>query len=397
MNQAIVGTNMQSLTNILRQISICLLFLGLGGCSDLTDWVAETFILPTEDVRAPSFSVWTERRVGFVTADGVQLLADVHHPLGPDKTPTILVRIPFTNTFGNRLRSDAIARYWARRGYTVVIQGTRGRYESGGRFYPMVHEYADGKETLNWLARQEWYDGRLAMWGGSAFGQTQWAVSESSANAPQAYFIHIASSNFREMFYPGGAFSLETALFWAMRSRGQEDHEVDIDQMLHALETLPNITADDRATGNTQFYDDWLLNQHNDAYWFPIDGKNRVNKLSGPVFLLAGWFDPFLPTQPNDFVKVQKSENDRIASESQLIIGPWGHALEIELPGFGDSPNYRAASFAPSIAWFDAQLDVSPVTGETSAVKLYVLGANQWRDESEWPLKRTQFTQVLSA
>ena len=82
-----------------------------------------------------------------------RLLADIHHPKGLEKTPAILVRIPFTKTFGNRVRLDVVGRYWACRGYTVVVQGTRGRYESGGRFYPLIGERKDGIETLHWLAQ----------------------------------------------------------------------------------------------------------------------------------------------------------------------------------------------------------------------------------------------------
>jgi putative CocE/NonD family hydrolase len=92
------------------------------------------------------------------------------------------------------LRSDAIARFWAARGYAVVVQGTRGRYESGGVFTPLQHEREDGTATLQWLAQQPWYDGHVGMWGGSAFGQTQWAVADQTNPGAEALFIQIASS-----------------------------------------------------------------------------------------------------------------------------------------------------------------------------------------------------------
>jgi predicted acyl esterase len=67
-----------------------------------------------------------------------------------------------------------------------VVQGTRGRFKSGGAFYPLRHERQDGIETLQWLARQPWFDGRLGMWGGSAFGHTQWALADQSRPSPTA-------------------------------------------------------------------------------------------------------------------------------------------------------------------------------------------------------------------
>ena len=86
-----------------------------------------------------------------------------------------------------------------------------------------MHERQDGLDTLRWLAAQPWFDGRLGMWGGSAFGHTQWAIADQRDPGPSALMIQIASTSFYEMFHPGGAFSLESALFWALRSRGPKD------------------------------------------------------------------------------------------------------------------------------------------------------------------------------
>lgn len=362
----------------------------LSGCGTVLDIAANKFFLPNEGVRDASHNVWTERNVDFTTSEGFQLVSDVHHPKGVEKTPTILIRIPFTNTFSNRSRSDVIGRYWASRGYTVVVQGTRGRYESGGQFYPLVHERQDGLETLKWLEKQPWYDGRLAMWGGSAFGHTQWAVADQFA--PDALFIQIASTNFRKMLYPGGAFSLESAVYWAIRSRGQEDRKVNITKLETGLRTLPIIEADDTSIGDTDFYNDWLLNKNNDEFWENIDGVNRTETLQAPVLLMGGWFDPFLPTQIEDFKNITAKTKGKIASETRLIIGPWGHALTLKLPGALKAHPYRRESIAPSIPWFDYQLGIIRQPLDMPRVKLFVMGANEWRDENEWPLARTQFT-----
>lgn len=371
---------------------IILLFLAgiVSGCATVSDFVADQFFLPSEGIREASFSVWTERTVGFTTSEGFQLLADVHHPKGLKKTPTILVRIPFTNTFGNRSRSDVIGRYWASRGYTVVVQGTRGRYKSGGQFYPLVHERQDGLETLQWLEKRSWYDGRLVMWGGSAFGHTQWAVADQLA--PDALFVQIASTNFRTMFYPGDAFSLESALYWAIRSRGQEDRTVDIARLERGLQTLPIIEADDVAIGDTDFYNDWLLNKNNDDFWKKVDGVNRTETLQAPVLLMGGWFDPFLPTQIEDFKNITTQAKGKVASETRLIIGPWGHALSLKLPGTLKEYPYRQASVAPSIPWFDYQLGITQQPLDVPRVRLFIMGVNEWRDENEWPLARAKHT-----
>ena len=205
---------------LVRSFALLIAVLALGGC----DALIARFILPRKASARRNTRVATERDANMTTSDGVTLVADIHRPKMSGPAPTILVRIPFSRTFRNTsFGPTPSAGFWASRGYTVVVQGTRGRYNSGGAFYPLRHERQDGIETLQWLARQPWFDGRLGMWGGSVFGHTQWALADQSRPGPTALMIQIASTSFREMFHAGGAFALESALFWAARSGGPVD------------------------------------------------------------------------------------------------------------------------------------------------------------------------------
>lgn len=355
------------------------------------DTVVGWFILPGDNIRPSQYAVRIERDVTMKTSDGVSLVSDIYRPQVSDATPTILVRIPFSKTFMNSLGADAIGRFWASRGYTVVVQGTRGRYKSGGTFYPMRHERQDGIETLQWLARQPWFDGRLGMWGGSAFGQTQWALADQTQ--PNALMIQIASSRFREMFHVGGAFSLESALFWAARSRGPQDVDPSYRMLERGFDGFPLIEADDRAVGNVPFFDDWLLHAQADAYWQPIDGEDRARTIQAPVLLMAGWFDPFLPAQLRDFETIRRQAEPRVAAQSRLMIGPWIHAGAVRFPDGTTAGDYRPASLAPSLPWFDHHLLGRPMHASLVApVRIYVMGENVWRDEQEWPLARARYT-----
>src|SRR5262249_20090361 len=100
--------------------------------------------------------------------------------------------------------------------------------------------------------------GRLGMWGGSAFGHTQWALADQSRPGPTALMIQIASTSFREMFHPGGAFSLESALFWAARSGGPADVDPSSAALERGFEGFPVIEADEPAGGNVAFFDGGL-------------------------------------------------------------------------------------------------------------------------------------------
>jgi putative CocE/NonD family hydrolase len=344
--------------------------------------------------RRAEYAVRIERATAMTTTDGIRLVADIYHPVRIARTPTILVRIPFSKTPLNTLFATVVGRFWAERGYTVVIQGTRGRYESGGRHNPLVDERRDGLDTLAWLRTQPWFDGRLGMWGGSAFGHTQWAISDqlpSDATGRSALIIQIASTDFHRMFYPGGAFSLESALFWAVRSRGVEDQWPSPDQLQRGFLGTPLIEADDRAVGDIRFFDDWVVHSASDGYWESIDGRDRALTLKAPVLLMAGWLDPFLPGQLSDFVRIRQHAKPDVASGTRLVIGPWGHAETVNLPGAAATRNYRIESLAPSIPWFDRHLRPDLIGNSDDApVRLYVMGANVWRDEQEWPLARAE-------
>ena len=379
----------------MRQLSFVCSWLLLGACVAAQSGcktVAGRFVLPRENVRPAEHQV-LRQDASFQTSDGIILVAQVYRPSALEKAPTILVRIPFSSTIKNRLAVDIVGEYWASRGYNVVVQGTRGRYRSTGEFYPMLHEAEDGEETLRWLASQRWYAGRLGMWGGSAFGHTQWAVSGLEAPGPNALMIQIASTSFREMFHPGGAFSLESALFWAARSHGKEDRDPSNAELERGFAGFPLIEADDRAVGNVTFFDDWVRHSSADDYWRRIDGENRASALKAPVLLMAGWYDPFLPTQLRDFEVIRSHAAPAVASGTRLIIGPWTHADSVRFPDGSTAGDYRPASLAPSLPWFDHYLLGKPLDSSLAApVTLYVLGENVWRKEQEWPLARARYT-----
>ena len=106
--------------------------------------------------------------------DGAVLLADRWYPTEDSGgRPTVLIRTPYGRTL-----MGPLGRLYAERGYQMVIQSCRGTFGSEGELVPVRHEHADGHATLEWVAAQPWFDGRLVMWGASYLGLTQWAIAE---------------------------------------------------------------------------------------------------------------------------------------------------------------------------------------------------------------------------
>lgn len=326
------------------------------------------------------------------TADSVDLVAHVYHPVTTDRAPTILVRVPFSNTAINRAAADVAGEFWASRGYHVVIQGTRGRFFSTGTYYPLAYEREDGLATLAWLAGQRWFDGRLGMWGGSVFGHTQWAIADRENPGPSALIIQIASTDWYDMFYPGGAFSFESALFWAMRSSRTDDATPKQAALARGYSGLPLLEADDRAGRDVTFFNDWVSHPTRDEYWARISGEDRARTLKAPTLLMAGWYDPFLPAQLEDYRRIKTAAAPRVAAATRLIIGPWSHAITVTLPKGVKPLSYRRESFAPTVDWFDRHLRQDSGGRAFAPVRIFVMGLNSWRDEQEWPLARTLYT-----
>jgi uncharacterized protein len=364
----------------------------LTGCQAIVGHM----VLPRDGVRPAEYAVRIDHKVSMTTSDGVRLQAELYHPVTDKPVPTILVRLPYSRSFKADLGLAVVGRYWASRGYHVMVQASRGRHGSGGEFYPLRDERQDGIETLRWLARQPWYDGRLGMWGGSAFGYTEWALADQTDPGPSALMIQIASSHFHDMFYPGGAFSLESALYWALRSRTVKDEHPSAAQLDRGVHGFPMIKADDRAAGDIAFFNDWASHPDTDAYWKAIDGEQRARSLTAPVLLMAGWSDPFLPSQLSDFESVRAQADPRVVRESRLIIGPWSHAESVRIPDGTTGDSYRRASLGPSIPWFDHLLLGHPLDHSLAApVRLFIMGENVWRDEQEWPLARARPTKYF--
>jgi hypothetical protein len=336
-----------------RSRIVALVMLGTAscGCAVLPEFLANTL-----EVRPPEGGVLVEHSVTMVTSDGVRLASEIYRPDRRAPAPAILIRIPYDKTPKARLFTSAVGRMWAARGYAVVIQGTRGRYESGGRHYPFRDERRDGIEALQWLGRQPWFNGRLGMWGGSYFGYTQWVVADQADPGPSALLIQLASSDSYRMFYPGGAFSLESALYWALRSRGDRDDPPTIAMLERGAAGFPLREADDRAAADVPFFNEWVDHSERDEYWREVDGDRRPERLRAPALLMAGWFDPFLPSQLDDWARIQRGAPTRVARVSRLIIGPWAHAETVRFPSGFEPPNYRLESLAPAMPWFDRHL-----------------------------------------
>jgi len=159
------------------------------------------------------------------TRDGVRLGADVYLPVPEQPVPAILLRQPY----GRRtpgMGFPETARFFARKGYACVVQDVRGKFSSEGTFDPGVHEVADGTDTVEWVADQEWCDGRVGLWGESYYGFTAVAAAVGGHPAIRCIAPGDIGVDRRAAWFRGGAFALNTAGYWALAMDAQEYGDV---------------------------------------------------------------------------------------------------------------------------------------------------------------------------
>ncbi|MCG6158234.1 CocE/NonD family hydrolase [Rubinisphaera margarita] len=391
--RAKVPASEQSGSSMFRRVCLAVTWVGiiLLTFTATLVWTAylllPSYLASELGARRSEYAVIIEKAVPLTTRDGVELKADVYRPYRLEKTPTILVRLPFSHNWRVDLFASIVGRLWAERGYTAIIQGVRGRGDSRGEHVPFEHEREDSLDTLNWVSEQSWYNGQVGMWGGSYFAYTQWVIADQSDPGLDAMIVMESSTDHYGMLYPQGVFALESALYWALTSYGPVNYTVPDEMLERGTRTLPVIEADDRASADIGFFNNWVTHRTRDEYWKKVDGLDRVRTLQAPVLLMGGWYDPYLPTQLNDYRTIQTEAKREVAEETRLIIGPWIHAETIEFPNGFQGTHFRIESLAPTISWFDRHLKGKP-TPEMAPVRIFVMGRNEWRDEQEWPLER---------
>jgi putative CocE/NonD family hydrolase len=323
---------------------------------------------------ARTYDVMVERDLKIPMPDGVVLLADRYAPRGSERLPTILVRCPYGrgSVFGL-----LYGRFFAERGFQVLLQSTRGTFGSGGAFDPYIHEHDDGLATVAWMKQQPWFSGALGTNGPSYLGYTQWAIARDAGADIQAMAIQISTSNFHNRTYAGGSFGLDNALNWTYGMATQEKasrlSRLGAQRKLRPLfARLPLRDLDQLAVGrHVSFYQDWLVNTEADSdYWQRRNFAPTVKEVSAPIHLTGGWYDIFLPWQLRDYRILRDA-----GKQPYLTIGPWAHS------SFGQ----MTTSVREALAWFNAHLLGDHSQLSKWPVRVFVTGVNEWRSLPDWP------------
>ncbi len=328
--------------------------------------------------------------------DGVRLAADIYRPRADGKFPVLLERTPY-----NRAGDETNASRMASHGYVVIIQDTRGRFDSEGEFYPFRYESQDGYDTVEWAAALPYSDGKVGMFGGSYVGATQWLAAIAAPPhlvAVQPYVT--ASEYFDGWTYQSGAFEQWFAGSWSSglavdtlrrKAGGLVDAKAWAAQLpveAYRMLELPPVST------LAPYYRDWVTHDTDDSYWHPWKISDHYPEMNIKALHSGGWNDIFLKGTLKNYEGMRRQSPAR--ADQRLLIGPWAHAATSPEGKIGDVTFGKSAvldSEATILKWAGYTLKGVRNEYATGApVRLFIMGENAWRDEHEFPLARTRYT-----
>jgi len=320
---------------------------------------------------AETYHVVIEKNLAVPMLDEVTLLADHYFPRTGGKCPTILIRTPY-----GRANFSYLGRLFAERGFQVLLQSCRGTYGSGGEFHPFLQEHVDDIPTVEWIKRQAWFNGELALHGASYMGYVQWPIAAHGGPELKAMAAQMTSPDIRRAIFPGESLSLDIFLNWAaLWSTGNRSLVHTQHVLRHvgrACNHLPLHEADVIVAEEPVRFWRELLERHEpqDDWWKAQDYWNAVPQITTPVSLFSGWYAFFLP----DIIGLYQ-ELRRGGGEPFLLIGPWAHS----------SWQLLRYDTKEALSWFRAHLLGDRSRLRSSPVHIYIMGANEWRDYPQWP------------
>ena len=324
--------------------------------------------------------------------DGVELSADLFLPRDAGRCPTVLIRTPYSNNNEQLIEKGTRL---AAAGYACAIQDVRGRWDSSGDYYPFLNEAEDGFDTQEWIGRQDFSDGTIGTAGGSYLGTTQWRSAPLGSSYLKCMAPRVICTDYHSgLLYPGGALQLNVAMTWGMRTHAHTGQDIEFHQWSEAFRHLPLHGVDSSAGRNLPFWQDWIAHPSYDDYWEAMDDTRLFEQITVPAFNMGGWYDLYANQTFSNFNGLRLGGGSNEARQSKLIVGPWPHALSTSTQT-GDV-DFGEASLvdleAEEMRWFERWLrGVDNGIEHEAPLRLFLMGANRWRDADEWPLADTDW------
>lgn len=376
-----------------------------------TGVLAGTALLaPVNRVQTPSGDTIFEKDVAVPMRDGAVLRADVLRPGAPSRFPVLVYRTPYSKE--RATANYTLFRRGVARGYAVVIQDVRGRYASGGEFLPYQQEGRDGYDTIEWAARQPWSNGAVGTVGLSYPGAVQWLAAVERPPHLKAMAPAMTFSTPRNFIYSGGVFDLSwIGWIWTNIApnarvrkslpgpKNYEEARADWQRNRPRLQGHLPLGELAELKAVAPWYFEWMRHPPNDPWWEWCELPGKYARVDAAVLNFSGWHDEAYGPEGatanfNGLVRARKGQR---VPRAKLIIGPWAHGIpEKYEPKTGERNLGEWAGLDYDevvLRWMDRYVrGIANGVDREKPVRVFVMGANSWREADAWPLPETRAT-----
>lgn len=285
--------------------------------------------------------------------DGVQLATNIYFPEDDGPWPVVLTRTPY-----NKNGADLSAATYNARGYVLVSQDVRGRYESEGENRPFETDIEDGYDTVEWIAAQEFSNGKIGIFGTSAPGITSNLAAASAPPHLTAAYVTVApDSLFYRSRFVGGVFKESHSGGW-LRGQGVSEEAISAYKARAVL----------------------------DQGWLDTDFLFHRENVQIPVYNVGGWHDIYAEGSLYNYQYLQNEGRQGARGNQKLFMGAFGHGAlqgDLEYPDGG----LISGDIEQQLRWWDYWLkDIDNGIMEEPPISFYMMAAARKGDVS--PLNR---------
>jgi putative CocE/NonD family hydrolase len=348
------------------------------------------------------YKEWQRSSVYITTRDGTRLAADIIRPTvngkpTEEKLPVIWTHNRYHRAlyFNGNLRTIIDNFGWLttmlKHGYVVVSVDVRGSGASFGTYDGPFSEKEsqDAYDVTEWLAKQDWSNGKIGMFGVSYLAITQYMAASQKPPHLKAIIPEKAMFDFYSFGYPGGIFRQDFTFSWSNLTKSLSflapAPPVDEDKdgsLFKAAQKEHRNNRDVYEMGKASPYRnsiDPVSKRKLNITRSPSTYLKEINESGIAIYTIGGWFDLW----PRDALLWFAN----LKTPQRLMIGPWFHQMSIE----EYNPNER-------LRWFDYWLKgIDNGITKEPRIWYYTINApdgKEWRSTDAWPLpnqKETKF------
>lgn len=279
------------------------------------------------------------------------------------------------------------------KGYVGVTAYVGGRTPDGkGAVWPFDRDGEDAAAVIDWIARQPWSDGRVAMVGDGYSGYAAWAAARRKPAALKAIATIAPMA-------PGIDFPMAGQIYRNSMVRWAQEHttgrppragtDADADAKWQALDALwyrsdfsywdvDLVLLDDQS----KLIRTWLTHPSHDRYWQKLlPTAEQFAQIDIPVLTIAGYYG----AEAGALYFHQEHRRNRPQADTTLLLGPYDadsirHGTVATLRGYTLDPVARVDLPELRYQWLDHVLKGAKKPSLLQdRVNYQVMGANQWR------------------